>query len=122
LLLNDQRCSVPDGASSAESRHAIPPVMLAAYRAAAVQYRLPWEILAGIGKEECDNGLDADPSCAIEPGAQGPGVANSAGASGPMQIGVGGIAGDECATTCLPGRKGLARTTLPWRLSSPPWC
>jgi hypothetical protein len=98
LLLNDQRCSVPDGASSAESRHAIPPVMLAAYRAAAVQYRLPWEILAGIGKEECDNGLDADPSCAIEPGAQGPGVANSAGASGPMQIGVGGIAGDEYQT------------------------
>ena len=94
LLLSDQGCSVPDGTPSAEAQRAIPPVMLAAYQAAAVQYHLPWEVLAGIGKEECDNGLDADPSCAIQPGAQGPGVANSAGASGPMQIGVGGLAGD----------------------------
>lgn len=98
LLLNDQSCSVPDGTPSAEAQHAIPPVMLAAYQAAAVSYRLPWQILAGIGKEECDNGLDADPSCAVQPGAQGPGVANSAGASGPMQIGVGGLAGDEYQT------------------------
>ncbi|HEY2653179.1 MAG TPA: hypothetical protein VGI50_14730 [Solirubrobacteraceae bacterium] len=98
LLLNDQSCSVPDGMPSAEAQHAIPPLMLAAYQAAAVQYRLPWELLAGIGKEECDNGLDTDPSCAIQPGAQGPGVANSAGASGPMQIGVGGLAGDEYQT------------------------
>jgi hypothetical protein len=94
LLVTDQGCSLPAGTPSAEAQHAIPPVMLAAYQSAAVQYRLPWEILAGIGKEECDNGLDADPSCAVQPGATGPGVANSAGASGPMQIGVGGLAGD----------------------------
>jgi len=98
LLLNDQSCAVPDGMPSAKAQHAIPPMMLAAYQAAAVQFRLPWEILAGIGKEECDNGRDADPSCAIQPGATGPGVANSAGASGPMQIGVGGLAGDEYQT------------------------
>lgn len=98
LLFTDQGCSVPAGTPSAEARHAIPPVMLAAYQSAAARYRLPWEILAGIGKEECDNGLDPDPSCAIQPGATGPGVANSAGASGPMQIGVGGAAGDEYQT------------------------
>lgn len=110
LLLNDQSCAVPDGMPSAEAQHTIPPVMLAAYQAAAVQYRLPWEILAGIGREECDNGRDGDPSCAIQPGATGPGVANSAGASGPMQIGVGGLAGDEYQTLrqYLPaGQQGL---------------
>ena len=98
LLFTDQGCSVPDGTPSAEARQTIPSVMLAAYQAAAVRYHLPWELLAGIGKEECDNGLDADPSCAIQPGATGPGVANSAGASGPMQIGVGGLAGDAYRT------------------------
>ena len=35
-----------------------------------------------------------DPSCTLQPGATGPGAANSAGASGLMQIGVGGAAGD----------------------------
>jgi hypothetical protein len=94
LLLGEQGCSIPDATPSAEAQHAIPPVMLAAYQAAAAKYQLPWEILAGIGKEECDNGLNADPSCAIQLGAHGPGAANAAGASGPMQIGVGGLAGD----------------------------
>ena len=95
LLVTDQGCSVPDEAASAEAQHTISPVMLAAYQAAATEYDLPWEILAGIGKEECDNGLDTDPSCTIQPGSQGPGVANAAGASGPMQVGVGGLAGDS---------------------------
>ncbi len=36
-----------------------------------------------------------DPSCTPQPGAKGPGVANFAGASGPMQVGIGGAAGDE---------------------------
>ncbi len=98
LLLTDQGCSLPAGAPSAEARRAIPPVMLAAYQAAAIHYRVPWEILAGIGKEECDNGLNTDPSCAVQPGATGPGVANSAGASGPMQIGIGGLAGEAYET------------------------
>ena len=55
----------------------------------------PWEVLAGIGKEECDHGRDPDPSCAPQPGARGPGVANCCGASGPMQIGIGGASGDN---------------------------
>jgi len=98
LLVTEQGCSAPDSSPSAEAQREIPPVMLAAYQQAGAMYRLPWEILAGIGKEECDNGLNPDPSCTIQPGAQGPGVANYAGAAGPMQIGVGGAAGDEYQT------------------------
>ena len=94
FLVTDQTCPVPQDTPSADAQQAIPAVMLTAYRTAGSDYNLPWEILAGIGKEECDNGLDSDPSCTLQPGAEGPGVANYAGASGPMQIGVGGVAGD----------------------------
>jgi peptidoglycan DL-endopeptidase CwlO len=73
----------------------IPARMLAIYQRVGAQYKLPWEILAGIGKEECDHGQLPDPSCTPQPGAKGPGVANFAGASGPMQVGIGGAAGDE---------------------------
>jgi hypothetical protein len=95
LLVSKQGCSVPEGSPSAQAKHQIPAVMLTAYEQAGGEYGLPWEILAGIGKEECDHGLTPDPSCTVEPGAQGAGTANYAGASGPMQIGVGGAAGDE---------------------------
>lgn len=86
------------GVGDAPSRVAvrdIPARMLAIYQQVGAQYKLPWEILAGIGKEECDHGLLPDPSCTPQPGAKGPGVANFAGASGPMQVGIGGAAGDE---------------------------
>ncbi len=73
----------------------IPASMLAIYQQVGAEYKLPWEILAGIGKEECDHGLLPDASCTPQPGARGRGVANSAGASGPMQVGIGGAAGDE---------------------------
>jgi hypothetical protein len=73
----------------------IPASMLTIYKQVGAQYKLPWEILAGIGKEECDQGRLPDPSCTPQPGAKGPGVANSAGASGLMQVGIGGAAGDE---------------------------
>jgi hypothetical protein len=79
--------------------HDIPPRFLMIFERVGAQYRVPWEVLAGIGKEECDDGRDPDPSCTPQPGATGPGVANCAGASGPMQIGVGGgscgVAGEE---------------------------
>jgi hypothetical protein len=87
-----------NGVGDAPSRVAvrdIPARMLAIYQQVGAQYKLPWEILAGIGKEECDHGDLPDPSCTPEPGAKGPGVANFAGASGPMQVGIGGAAGDE---------------------------
>ncbi len=92
-----QGCS-GSGVGDAPSRVAvrdIPARMLAIYQQVGAQYKLPWEILAGIGKEECDHGLLPDPSCTPQPGAKGPGVANFAGASGPMQVGIGGAAGDE---------------------------
>ena len=73
-------------------------MMLAAYEQAGATYELPWEVLAGIGQEECNQGRNRDPSCSVLPGALGPGVANRAGASGPMQIGIGGAAGNEYQT------------------------
>jgi hypothetical protein len=92
-----QSCSgsgVGDVASRTAVRD-IPASFLAIYQQVGAQYKLPWEVLAGIGKEECDQGRYPDPSCTPQPGATGPGVANFAGASGPMQVGVGGAAGDE---------------------------
>jgi hypothetical protein len=82
-----------DQPSSAAAR-AIPSQLLSIYQQVGSQYGLPWEVLAGIGTEECAQGRLADPSCTLQPGAAGPGVANSAGASGLMQIGIGGAAGD----------------------------
>jgi hypothetical protein len=82
-------------APSALATGDVPAAFLRIYEQVGAQYKIPWEILAGIGKEECDQGRLADPSCTPQPGATGPGVANFAGASGPMQIGVGGLAGDE---------------------------
>ena len=58
----------------------IPADYLALYQQAAAAYGLPWELLAGIGKVECDNGQSSDPACFQE------GAVNSAGAGGPMQF------------------------------------
>jgi membrane-bound lytic murein transglycosylase B len=57
----------------------IPAGYLRLYRQAGARYRIPWSVLAGIGKVESDHGR-----------AQLPGVrsgSNWAGACGPMQIG-----------------------------------
>src|SRR6185437_10906208 len=43
-------------------------------------YHVPWAVLAGIAKVECDDGQDPDPSCTTE------GAENYAGAGGPMQF------------------------------------
>lgn len=99
-VLIGQSCSGGAGVGDAPSRVArrdIPASFLSIYEQVGARYKIPWEILAGIGKEECDQARDPDPSCTPQPGARGPGVANFAGASGPMQIGVGGAAGDEYA-------------------------
>jgi hypothetical protein len=82
-------------APSALAARDIPASFLRIYEQVGAQFKVPWEVLAGIGQEECDQGRLADPSCTPRPGATGPGVANFAGASGPMQIGVGGLAGNE---------------------------
>jgi soluble lytic murein transglycosylase-like protein len=63
----------------------IPPGYLRLYRQAGARYRIPWPLLAAIGKVESDHGR-----------ARLPGVrsgSNWAGACGPMQIG------------CVPGSK-----------------
>src|SRR5205814_527701 len=73
----------------------IPPKLLAIYQQVGTQYGLPWELLAAIATEECSQGRTQDPACMLQPGATGPGVPNYAGASGLMQIGIGGAAGDE---------------------------
>jgi cell wall-associated NlpC family hydrolase len=58
----------------------IPPEYLALFQAAGQRYDVPWAVLAGIGKVECDDGQDPDPSCTQE------GAVNYAGAGGPMQF------------------------------------
>jgi hypothetical protein len=87
-----------DSASQLAQR-TIPANVRAIYESVGTRYHIPWEVLAGIGEEECDHGRNPDPSCTPQPGATGSGVANCSGASGPMQIGVGGgpcgSAGDE---------------------------
>ena len=86
-------------APSALATRDIPGAFLRIYEQVGARYKVPWEVLAGIGREECDHGRNPDPSCRPQPDARGPGVANCAGASGPMQVGVGGgpcgVAGDQ---------------------------
>ena len=96
--LTANACPTPTGGTgdqpSAAAIREIPAQLLPIYEQIGGQYDLPWEVLAGIGTEECDQGRLADPSCTLQPGATGPGIANPAGASGLMQIGIGGAAGD----------------------------
>lgn len=58
----------------------IPGNYLALYQQAAARYGVDWDVLAAIGKVECDHGrLDAR-------GCNPPGTVNRAGATGPMQF------------------------------------
>src|ERR671915_979030 len=78
------------GAPSPDAQQDIPPQLLPVYQTAADSCPgLPWSVLAAIGKVETNHGL-----------LQAPGVtsgANFAGAAGPMQIGIGGKAGNTWA-------------------------
>jgi len=91
-------CTTAGGHADAASPAAhtqIPSQWLGIFQQVGAQYRIPWEILAAIANQECNFAQDPDPSCTPQPAATGPGTANYAGASGPMQIGIGGAAGDE---------------------------
>ncbi len=66
--------------SSIERVAGIPPEYLRLFQAAGARYGVPWTVLAGIGKVECDDGQNPDPSCTKE------GAVNYAGAGGPMQF------------------------------------
>jgi cell wall-associated NlpC family hydrolase len=75
-------------APTAQALQGIPPAYLARYQQAAQRCPgLPWTVLAAIGEVESDHGRSTAPG--VDNGA------NSAGAAGPMQMGVGtGQAGD----------------------------
>jgi peptidoglycan DL-endopeptidase CwlO len=77
-------CQAQPAASSAAST--IPAAYLADYRKAETQYGIPWTVLAGIGEVETDHGRSDAPG--VHSGA------NQAGAAGPMQFGIGGLAGN----------------------------
>jgi hypothetical protein len=86
----------------------IPASYLRLYRSAGTRYRIPWPVLAAIGKVESDHGRVR--LSGVRSGS------NWAGACGPMQIG------------CVPGSKagnawaryGHGRPTTPPRRSQPP--
>jgi cell wall-associated NlpC family hydrolase len=65
---------------------AIPADYLYWYKKVGQQYGVPWTILAGIGTVESDNGQTTLPG--VHSGS------NGFGAAGPMQIGIGGAAGN----------------------------
>jgi len=73
----------PAGSAKAKS---IPANYLFWYKKVGQQYGVPWTILAGIGTVESDNGQTTLPG--VHSGS------NAFGAAGPMQIGIGGAAGD----------------------------
>jgi cell wall-associated NlpC family hydrolase len=72
--------SLGQPAADVESVAGIPAEYLRLFEAAGARYGIPWEVLAGIGKVECDDGQDPDPACTQE------GAVNYAGAGGPMQF------------------------------------
>jgi peptidoglycan DL-endopeptidase CwlO len=73
--------------ASQAGEDSIPADYLYWYKKVGQQYGVPWTILAGIGTEESQNGQST--LGGVHSGT------NSAGAAGPMQIGVGGAAGDQ---------------------------
>src|SRR6266508_5594559 len=58
----------------------MPPDYLLLYQQAGLAFDVPWEVLAGVGKVECDHGRSPDPACWQQ------GAENEAGAGGPMQF------------------------------------
>jgi cell wall-associated NlpC family hydrolase len=73
----------PAGGARAKS---IPANYLYWYKRVGQHYGVPWTILAGIGTVESDNGQSTLPG--VHSGS------NAFGAAGPMQIGIGGAAGN----------------------------
>ena len=75
----------PSGQPRRSGRHRDIPAVSRLYRQAGARYRVPWSVLAAIGKVESDHGRSRLPG--VRSGS------NWAGACGPMQIG------------CVPGSK-----------------
>lgn len=88
---NTAGCGAPAAdqpAASADAQTGIPATYLRLYQQAGQRYGIGWNVLAAIGKAESDHGRDTSPHSGVTAGA------NFAGAAGPMQIGVGGKAGN----------------------------
>jgi cell wall-associated NlpC family hydrolase len=71
---------------SGQARNSIPSNFLSWYQKVGQQYGVPWVILAGIGTVESNNGRSNLPGVHSDQ--------NGFGAAGPMQIGIGGAAGN----------------------------
>ncbi len=67
---------------STQASNSIPANYLALFKSIGARYRVPWVVLAGIGKVESDDGRTTLPG--VTSGS------NAFGAAGPMQIGIGG--------------------------------
>jgi cell wall-associated NlpC family hydrolase len=93
LAISGSSCTGASGGAAAQpaasksARNSIPAGYLALFRSSGAQYGVPWVVLAGIGKVESDDGQSTLPG--VHSGA------NAFGAAGPMQIGIGGPAGNE---------------------------
>ena len=92
LFESGSGCEAAQGAgaqpvASSDARDSIPANYLALFQEMGQRYAVPWVILAGIGEVESDDGRSNLPG--VHSGA------NAFGAAGPMQIGIGGAAGDE---------------------------
>ena len=73
--------------ASQSARDSIPANYLELFQSIGKQYKVPWVILAGIGKVESDDGQSTLPGVHSN--------ANAFGAAGPMQIGIEGAAGNQ---------------------------
>ena len=82
--------SVTQPGVSTAAANSIPSNYLMWYRKVGQQFGIPWTVLAGIGKVESDHGRTTLPG--VHSGA------NAFGAAGPMQMGIGGAAGNAWAT------------------------
>jgi peptidoglycan DL-endopeptidase CwlO len=71
---------------SPRGKASIPANYLTIYQQTGQKYGVPWPILAGIGEVESDHGRSNQPG--VHSGS------NAFGAAGPMQIGIGGAAGN----------------------------
>ena len=114
LLLLDPTSSPPCGGSPTGpgpvSVPGIPTSLLSIFEGAAQQFALGsdgWAYLAALNDAESTFGTDNGPGTGVLSGA------NSAGAAGPMQIGIGGAATDNWDTIVAQIPAGLAGGTQP---------
>ena len=106
MALGLSTAMIGGGTPSQDAQRDIPPELLPVYQTAADSCPgLPWSVLAAIGKVETDHGRSTAPG--VRSGA------NFAGAAGPMQIGIGGKAGNTFAGYAIDADGGGANVYSP---------